>query len=256
MTALAGRVAIVTRAGSDPGRAVALALAGAGARVCCLDADDAAAKAAATAVADAGGSADAYATDTGNGAEIDAVVADIAATEGRIDVLCTVAAEPGDGSLLEDVGTAEFDRLFRAGFKAAMLTCRAAGRVMTEAGHGSIINVSSAIIDIPAARTGAYAITAAAIDFLTKVLAREVGGQGVRVNAIAAGPAQGFSPFTAARADLAAAAYAGLPEPGPVLTHAGTPDDLGGLAVFLAGDESASLTGQTIRLSGGWTMPW
>ncbi len=253
---LLGRVAIVTAAGSDPGRAVAVALAAAGARICCLDADGAAAKATANAVADVGGTAEAHPADAGDRAEIEAVIGEIARAEGRIDVLCTVACESGDGSLIEDLDAGEFDRLFRAGFKGTMLACQAAGRAMTEAGRGAIVNVSSAIIDVPAARTGAYAITAAAIAFLTKILAREVGGHGVRVNAIAAGPGQGFSPFGPGQDDLAAAAYAGLPEAGPVLGRDGTPGDVGGLAVFLASDASAYLTGQTIRLSGGWTMPW
>ncbi len=254
--ALSGRVAIVTAAGSEPGRAVALALAGAGARVWCIDIDDAAAKAAATAVGDAGGQADALLADVGARPETEAVVAEIVRQDGRIDVLCNVAGQPGDGSLIEDLDITDFDRLFRTSFKGTMFACQAAGRVMAAAGQGSIVNVSSAIIDVPAVGTGAYAVTAAAIAFLTKVLAKEIGESNVRVNAIAAGLDQGFTPFLPPGDDLAATAYAGLPQQGPVLPRDGTPADLGGLALFLASDESAFLTGQTIRLSGGWTMPW
>jgi 3-oxoacyl-[acyl-carrier protein] reductase len=253
---LSGRVAVVTAAGSDPGRAIAMALADAGARVWCVDADQAGAETTAQEITQTGGQASAYAADAGVRADIEAGVTEIAGQAGRIDVLCNVAGRPGDGALIEDLDVTDFDTLFRANFKGTMFACQAAGKVMAKAGRGSIINVTSAIIDVPAARTGNYAVAAAAIGFLTKVLAREVGEHDVRVNAIAGGPDQGLDPFRPADSGLTAAAYHGLPQPGQVLKRAGTPADLGGLAVFLAADASAHITGQTIRVSGGWTMPW
>jgi 3-oxoacyl-[acyl-carrier protein] reductase len=254
--ALAGRVAVVTGAASAPGRAVALALATAGAYVWCIDADADAAKETVSAVIASGGQADLQAADVTVQAEVDAAVGEILGKDGRIDVLCTVASQPGDGTLIEDIDADDFDRIFRGNFKATLFAAQAAGRAMVEAGHGSIISVLSGVIDVPVAGTGSYAVSAAAIAFLTKVLAKEAGDHGVRVNAIAAGPDAGFSPFPPDD-EPALAAFAAKADTDAVLKRTGTADELGALAVFLASDaDAAAVTGQTIRMSGGWTMPW
>jgi 3-oxoacyl-[acyl-carrier protein] reductase len=253
---LLGRVAIVTGAGRDPGRAVARTMAAAGARLWCIDTDLDGAKQTVDAVVAAGGQADLQAADVTARAEIEAAVDEIRRREGRIDVLCTVACEPGDGRLVEDIDPDDFDRIFRANFKGTLFACQAAGRAMVAAGRGSIVSVSSAVIDVPISNTGSYAVSAAAVAFLTKVFAKEVGEHNVRVNTVALSPAMGFSPFPAGDGDPAPDAFVAKVEADSVLGRKGTVNDLGELAVFLASDASAAITGQTIRLSGGWTMPW
>jgi 3-oxoacyl-[acyl-carrier protein] reductase len=252
---LAGRVAIVTGAASEPGRAVAQALAAAGARVWCIDTDVAGASGTVEAVTAAGGQADLQPADVTVRAEIGAAVDEILRRGGRVDVLCNVASQPGDGALIEDIDDGDFDRVFRSNFKSALFASQAAGRAMAAAGRGSIVSMSSAVIDVPAGHTGSYAVSAAAVAYFTKVFAKEIGEHNVRVNAVAPGPAMGFSPF-ADGGDPGPDALAARAEAGAVLGRTGSAEDLGALALFLASDASAYITGQTIRLSGGWTMPW
>jgi 3-oxoacyl-[acyl-carrier protein] reductase len=254
-TDLAGRVVIVTGAASDAGRAVAQATAGAGAHVWCIDTDVAGATGTAEAVTAAGGRADVHAADVTVRAEIGAAVDEILRQSGRVDVLCNVASQPGDGALIEDIEAGDFDGDFRSNYKGTLFASQAAGRAMVAAGRGSIVSMSSAVIDVPISHTGAYAVSAAAVAFFTKVLAKEIGEHNVRVNAVAPSPVLGFSPFPDG-GDPGPDALAARAEAGAVLGRTGTVDDLGELVLFLASDASAYLTGQTIRLSGGWTMPW
>lgn len=249
---LTGRAAIVTGVGQSVGRAIALRLAADGAYVLCADRDGAAAGEVRDAAIAGGGRAEAAEVDVRIRASLDQAVARVLASQGRLSVMCNADTVAGDGYPLADVPEKAFDEVFGTNFLGVLYGCQAAGLAMSAAGGGSIVNVISATLDQAAAGSGSYAVANASVALLTKVMAREVGPAQVRVNAIAIPPVEG-SPGSY---DGPGAAGPGDPASPGVLGRAATPGDVVGLAAYLASDESAYLTGQTIRLSGGRTMPW
>jgi NAD(P)-dependent dehydrogenase (short-subunit alcohol dehydrogenase family) len=247
----APRAALVTGVGQSVGRGIAHGLAAQGTHVMCADRDAAVAERVRDEIVAAGGAADAAAVDVRRRADLDRVVDEIVTSHGRLDVMCNTDGMPGDGHPLAEVPEKVFDEVFEANFMGVLYGCQAAGRAMTRAGAGSIINVISATLDQSIAGSGAYAVANASVALITKVMAREVGAAQVRVNSIAITPIAGSAgSFDRLDEDPADAAAAG------VLGRAGTPDDVAGLALYLASDASSYLTGQTIRLTGGRTMQW
>ena len=249
---LTGHAAIVTGVGQSVGRAIALRLAADGAHVLCADRDGAAADAVRAEAIAGGGRAEAAEADVRIRASLDRAVARVLASQGRLSVMCNADTIAGDGYPLADVPEKAFDEVFGTNFLGVLYGCQAAGRAMSAAGGGSIVNVISATLDQSVPGSGSYAVANASVALLTKVMAREVGSAQVRVNAIAIPPVEG-SPGTC---DVPGAVDPGDPAAHGVLGRTGTPGDVAGLAAYLASDESAYLTGQTIRLSGGRTMQW
>jgi 3-oxoacyl-[acyl-carrier protein] reductase len=249
---LAGRTAIVTGVGQSVGRAVALRLAADGAHVLCADRDGVVADEVRDEAIAGGGSAEAAAVDVRTRAGLDRAVERVLASHGRLSVMCNADAIPADGYPLADVPEKAFDEVFGTNFLGVLYGCQAAGRAMSAAGGGSIVNVISATLDQSVPGSGSYAIANASVALLTKVMAREVGSAQVRVNAIAITPVEG-SPGSY---DAPGATDPDDPVGHGVLGRAAVPGDVVGLAAYLASDASAYLTGQTIRLSGGRTMQW
>jgi 3-oxoacyl-[acyl-carrier protein] reductase len=167
-----------------------------------------------------------------------------------------VAGVPSDGPLAE-VTDVELDRVLGINLKGVLYGCQAALRVMGPRGSGSIVNVSSAVIDAPAAGYGVYAITKAAVASLTQTLALEAGPQGVRVNAIA--PGATLTAFTKrhlqrpdgetdpARLD----AFLDAMRQRSPLGRVGDAFDQAWLVLYLASDASRFSTGQIWRANGG-----
>jgi len=183
---LDGQVAVVTGGASGIGASTGEVLAEAGARVVLGDIDGAGAERVAQGIVASGGSAVGRRVDTSRRSEVDALVQAALDEHGRLDIMCNVAGV-GHQANVVDVSEDELDRVFGINLKGVFFGCQAAVRAMTPRGSGSIVNVSSAVIDTPYAGFSVYGMTKSSVAFLSMVLAAEVGPAGIRVNAIAPG---------------------------------------------------------------------
>src|SRR5256885_5676094 len=245
---LSGRVALVSGAASGMGRAMALALAQAGAHLLLADRDANGLGRTATQISDLGGRAISVTCDVSAPEEIRAMFAQLDREFGRIDFLGNVA---GDGILgrPEEISLDDVERTWRNLVYGRFCCCQEAGRRMLAAGRGSIVNIGS-LASITAMGRGhiAYSMAMGAVAQMTRELSTEWSGRGVRVNAIL--PAQvvnpGLEERMAADPNLKARFLGGIPS-----GRLGRPEDIKGLAVFLASDASDWITGTLIPMDGG-----
>jgi NAD(P)-dependent dehydrogenase (short-subunit alcohol dehydrogenase family) len=250
MAALEDRVALLLGGGGGIGVATAVAYAREGARVAVADIDAELAESAAAAVAGVDGEAWATRVDALDEGAVDAVVAEVVARYGRLDVMHNLTSTTVLAPSVE-LSLEAFERVLRITVLGQFAGARAAARHMIAAGApGSIINMSSIGGHGGMPGRAAYGSSAAAIVNLTRTLAVEWAPHGIRVNAIA--PAwvmtdalarystefPGMLDFDAIRGRIP-------------LGRLGTPEDIASVAVFLASDAGAFVTGTTIHADGG-----
>lgn len=245
MSELIGQRALITGASRGIGREIALTLAAAGAEVILVSRTADALERVAGEVRAAGGVATWRVCDLG---DRDALI-DLTASVDVVDVLVNNAAPDEQFLPLTQAGDAHWERTFAVNFTAPLLLTREFGRAMASAGSGSIVNVSSIVSRDPAPLMGAYVCSKAALEALTRLTALELGGFGVRANAIAPG---------IVATDLTAALLSDGPswqalKAAIPLGRAGEASEVAQLALFLAGPRSAFLSGQIIALDGGAT---
>ena len=247
MQALHGRIALVTGASRGIGKAIAAAFAREDATVViCSRKQDALEKAA----AEIKGTVLPLACNVGRPEEIQRLVATVQQEFGRIDVLVNnagtnIAQEPA-----LEVEEAKFDKMIATNVKSAFLLTQAIAPGMCERGGGSIINVASISGLRPQYHGMLYSMTKAALIMMTKSYALELGPKGVRVNTIAPGLIQTtLSEFYWKDETKLADILEGQP-----IRHLGQPEEIGELAVLLAGDGGSFITGQTFVVDGGRTL--
>jgi 3-oxoacyl-[acyl-carrier protein] reductase len=256
---LDGRTAVVTGAAGGIGRATAAVYAGAGATVVLADRDTEGLAAAAAAVEEVGGPAVVVPADVTDRSQVDDVARAALRASGRVDVWANVAGVIANATIAETTEE-ELDAIVAVNLKGVFWGTATAGRAMTVARRGSIVNVASAGGEVPAPTLSAYGMTKAAVVQLTRTAAAELGPSGVRVNAVAPGFVE--SPMTARvwtgpdgavderhREEVLAARAAQSP-----LGLTGTPLDIAWAMLFLAGDASRFTTGQVLRPNGGVHM--
>jgi NAD(P)-dependent dehydrogenase (short-subunit alcohol dehydrogenase family) len=241
---LDGKVALVTGAGRGLGRAFGLALAEAGARLAAADIDQAAA---AETVELASPDALAVQVDVGERTSVDEMVDAVTSRFGGVDVLVNNAALYAGlhRAPFHELDEDEWDRVMRVNLKGAWLCASACLPSMRERGGGSIVNIASATVFSGSPEWAHYVASKGGLIALTRVMARELGDDGIRVNAIA----PGFVLTDASREMIEDAETYGVAR--GAIKRSIQPEDIVGTAVFLASPASEFITGQTIIVDGG-----
>ena len=248
MSILDGKTAIITGGGQAIGRAYALAFAQEGANVVVADLNGANAEAVAGEIAAAGGSAISVQADVGEPASVEGMAAAAREAFGGTDVLLNNAAiftRLGRCGF-EDIPLEEWDRVMRVNVTDGMLCAAAVLPDMRVKKQGRIINVSSSTVPMGLPWFMHYVTSKSAVIGMTRVMARELGPEGITANAIMPGLIE-TEAENPGRTDAIRARVIDL----QCVKELGTPGDLTGLAVFLASDASGYITGQTIAADGG-----
>lgn len=246
MSKLKGKVAIVTGASKGIGAAIATALAAEGASVVVNyasskeDADTVVAK-----IGAAGGKAVAVRGDVSKQADAQALIEAAIKQFGRLDILVNNSGVYGFAPL-EDITEEDFHRHFNINVLGLLLTTQAAAKHLGEG--SSIINIGSVVTRITPPGSAVYTGTKGAVDAITGVLSRELGGRKIRVNALNPGMIETEGTHTAGfiGSDMETGIVAQTP-----LGRIGQPNDIASIAVFLASDDSYWLTGEQLLAGGG-----
>ena len=246
---LAGKVALVTGAASGIGRATALLFAREGARVVVADIDEPGGNRTAGAITSAGGVGLFVPADVTSDDSIRGAVARAKNVYDKVDVLVNNAGVNVEGGLLT-LPPERWQRALDLNLTSIYRCCRFAVPEMVRAGGGSVVNMASVQGIAGFWDSAAYAAAKGGVLSLTRQLARQFAGEGVRVNAVSPGVvATPIFETVANRREMFEAVATHTP-----LGLIGTPEDVAFASLFLAADESAYVTGQNLVVDGGMTM--
>lgn len=241
---LQGRVAIVTGAGRNIGEETAKLLALEGAKVAVVDMDRERGGRVAGEITQAGGDAKAFVADVGSEAEISALVKNVVAEWGRIDILVNNAAISDNKNILE-ITKAEWDKVIAVTLTGPFLMCKHVAQQMVAQGRGgSIVNVGSTSGFFGRSRAIAYSAAKGGVANLTRALAVQLAPYRIRVNGVIPnkiGSPVGKDDFDPTRPVVNLAGRAGVPL------------DLARAVLFLISDESEFIVGEMLFVDGGVT---
>ena len=246
MGKLKGKTAVVTGASKGIGAGIALALAKEGASVVVNyvrgkgDAEKVAA-----AINQNGSKAIAVQADVSKKADVDKLFAETTRAFGKVDILVNNAGIY-EFAALPEITEDSYRRQFDLNVLGTLLSTQAAVKGMTNG--GSIINLSSIVALTPPPQGAVYSGTKGAIDVITRTLAQELGPQKIRVNSLSPGlvETEGTRAAGTTEGDFKQLAISRTP-----LGRVGQPDDIAKVAVFLASDDSAWMTGEVLPVGGG-----
>ena len=251
---LEGKVALISGAGSGIGRAAAQLFAKEGAKVAVLDLrEDAAAQTAEAIVAD-GGQAIAVGANVTSTEEVTRAVDRLIEEWGRLDVVYNNAGVDSSGSVVTTTEE-DWDRCLAVNAKGTYVVSRVCVPHLIDAGGGSIVNQGSVAALVAVANFAAYCAAKGAVVSLTRAMAIDLAPHHIRVNAICPGTV-----FTPLMEPMLRARGGGDLEAGLAKTllkypigRLGTPEDIAAVALFLASDNAAFVTGSIIAADGGMT---
>lgn len=241
------KVTLVSGASRGIGKALAAGFASRGAKVIITGRNEDTLAAAAKEIA-VDGNVEPLVCDVASVDSITAAVEHVYRSYGRIDTLVSVAGvnirQPATAFSEED-----YDFVVDINLKGAFFIAQQVGKRMLEQGSGSIINIDSLNTYAPLKNVAPYALSKAGVVMMTRSLAVEWGPRGVRVNTLA----PGFVLTDLTQKLWSDPAMQAWGETNTPLSRLGKPDDMVGTAVFLASDASAFMTGQVIRVDGGFS---
>ena len=243
---LTGKVAVVTGASKGIGAAIAKSLAAEGAAVVVNYASSkAGAESVVAAIVTAGGKAVAVGGDVSKAAEAQGIIDAAIRNYGHLDILVNNSGVYGFAPI-EAITEEDFHRHFNINVLGLLLTTQAAVKHMGEG--ASIINISSVVTRITPPGSSVYTGTKGAVDAITGVLSRELGPRKIRVNALNPGlvETEGTQSGGIVGSEMEKATVAQTP-----LGRIGKPEDIASVAVFLASDDAAWVTGEQIQAGGG-----
>ncbi len=242
---LQSKIAIVTGAGQGIGRGIAEKLAAEGATVAVTDVNEQTAKETAEAIGGVG-----IHTDVTSRESVEAMVAQVHARFGRIDVLVNNAGWDKVGPFV-DSDPADWDRVIAINLYGVLHTCKAVLPIMAAQGHGTVVNLASDAGRVGSSGEAVYAAAKGGIIAFTKTIAREMARHQINANIVCPGPTDTplFASIGGDNPKLRDALIRAIP-----LRRLAQPSDLANVVAFLASDEAAYVTGQTVSVSGGLTM--
>ena len=253
MPRLQGKVALVTGGGGGIGAATGMLFAEEGAGLALVDREGAAAEAAAAAIRERSPSCDVMpmAADLRDEAQVNRAVDAATAHFGGLDILVNVAGIRVYGALA-DADAGSWESILAVNLMATVHCCKAAIPLLRSRGGGSIVNVSSVFGVAGRAGMGQYDVTKAAVVSLSRTMAIEEVGNGIRVNAVCPGPT--ITPFHIERAQARGVSEEELRRTGAqhtLMKRWAEPREVASAILFLAGEESSFVTGTALVVDGG-----